>query len=560
MPRSTILLLVAWVLASVAVAPGTASGFQGPDAGDGTEAAPAASTSYEDAQLAAGLRAADLMDAWIEASPVSAQASLIDVAGSSKYLSQRSMFIDSLRHIAEQAPVVVDHRDRIDALQTQSSDFNEHLAALRDAIVDPELSAAAPLSRLQSELDQSAVSGADEAVWSRLSLSPVALAELRFAGWRTETAGYARDIDLNEMTNGKAANTAASQLSDLASELAEVRTLVDAARKQTNGAEFELVSERAEAIAAIDAMHSARMQSPSSVDGLPLVTVDTYIVGASLLDPECPVPWNLLAGVGRVESFHGTIGGSRVQASGAVSTKILGPLLDGGATAREAEQNAAEAALEAERQVERLAAEERAAAEELAAEAAAFNAMVWGDDAERRAEDIEAAEAPAEPVGLAADPVTTPDVEPPRYDPALWGDDLEFSEEELAAVDAVEEGEVIDDEDALPEFKGNGFAVIVDTDNGRLDGNARWDRAVGPMQFIPETWSYWGTDGNSDGSADPQNLYDAAASAGRFLCYLSRTRGTSPYNFVLGYNSSSAYVSDVMDFADAYGSKALPTV
>ena len=42
---------------------------------------------------------------------------------------------------------------------------------------------------------------------------------------------------------------------------------------------------------------------------------------------------------------------------------------------------------------------------------------------------------------------------------------------------------------------GPGVRAIVDTDGGALDTDAVWDRAVGPMQFIPETWSYRGRDG-----------------------------------------------------------------
>lgn len=71
-----------------------------------------------------------------------------------------------------------------------------------------------------------------------------------------------------------------------------------------------------------------------------------------------------------------------------------------------------------------------------------------------------------------------------------------------------------------PELDGSNeaFAVIPDSDGGRLDGTARTDRAVGPMQFIPSTWRAVGSDATGDGTADPQNFYDAALSAGVYLC------------------------------------------
>jgi membrane-bound lytic murein transglycosylase B len=34
----------------------------------------------------------------------------------------------------------------------------------------------------------------------------------------------------------------------------------------------------------------------------------------------------------------------------------------------------------------------------------------------------------------------------------------------------------------------DGVAVVRDTDHGKLDGDPNFDRAVGPMQFIPSTW------------------------------------------------------------------------
>lgn len=112
------------------------------------------------------------------------------------------------------------------------------------------------------------------------------------------------------------------------------------------------------------------------------------------------------------------------------------------------------------------------------------------------------------------------------------------------------------DSEALEE--GNGFEVVVDTDNGRLDGNDQWDRAVGPMQFLPETWSRWATDGNGDGVSDPNNLYDATAAAARFLCNLSATRSPSPSSFLLGYNSSQPYVRQVLATAQRLRGTLLP--
>jgi membrane-bound lytic murein transglycosylase B len=40
-----------------------------------------------------------------------------------------------------------------------------------------------------------------------------------------------------------------------------------------------------------------------------------------------------------------------------------------------------------------------------------------------------------------------------------------------------------------------------------------WARATGPMQFLDSTWARWGSDGDGDGVADPQDLDDAAYAA-----------------------------------------------
>jgi hypothetical protein len=104
-----------------------------------------------------------------------------------------------------------------------------------------------------------------------------------------------------------------------------------------------------------------------------------------------------------------------------------------------------------------------------------------------------------------------------------------------------------------PALSGGRFAAISDSDGGRLDGDPVWDRAVGPMQFIPGTWRIWGADGNGDGVADPQNVEDAALAAGRYLCAGGRdlSRAADLEAAVLSYNHSSRYLATVLDLYDS---------
>jgi hypothetical protein len=105
-----------------------------------------------------------------------------------------------------------------------------------------------------------------------------------------------------------------------------------------------------------------------------------------------------------------------------------------------------------------------------------------------------------------------------------------------------------------PALNGVGFAHISDTDGGAYDGDTRYDRAVGPMQFIPSTWATWGADGNGDGREDPNNIYDAALAAGRYLCADGRNL-SDPADLeraVLSYNHSREYLRTVLSWLEFY--------
>ncbi|ULE31325.1 lytic transglycosylase domain-containing protein [Mycobacterium sp. IDR2000157661] len=114
--------------------------------------------------------------------------------------------------------------------------------------------------------------------------------------------------------------------------------------------------------------------------------------------------------------------------------------------------------------------------------------------------------------------------------------------------------------DVRPPIRG----VLLDGTNGNLeimddaaisnDGESQFARAMGPMQFIPETWRLYGVDANNDGDVSADNMDDAALSAAGYLCWtgkdLSTPRGWM--NALRAYNLSDQYARTVRDWAKAY--------
>lgn len=176
----------------------------------------------------------------------------------------------------------------------------------------------------------------------------------------------------------------------------------------------------------------AWVDSVSAATGIPRIALAAYgrasrTVAAS--DPGCHLAWNTLAGLGEVESGHGTAAGHRLGADGTVTPSVVGPVLD-----------------------------------------------------------------------------------------------------------------------------GSGVAAVGDTDGGRVDGDRRWDRAVGPLQFLPGSWRRYAADGNGDGRTDPQNVFDAALAAAHYLCVAGGDLSAPGawVTAVKAYNHSDEYVDAVRDAADRY--------
>ncbi|MEU6584008.1 murein transglycosylase [Nocardia sp. NPDC046763] len=117
-----------------------------------------------------------------------------------------------------------------------------------------------------------------------------------------------------------------------------------------------------------------------------------------------------------------------------------------------------------------------------------------------------------------------------------------------------------------------GNAVIVDPRATGRSGRTVYARAMGPFQFIPDTWNRWGTRASADYqtlanalvngkpiateglSGSPDNIDDAALAAGRYLCASGGDLATSGgwRQAIFAYNHSSAYVNQVHSAATGY--------
>lgn len=101
---------------------------------------------------------------------------------------------------------------------------------------------------------------------------------------------------------------------------------------------------------------------------------------------------------------------------------------------------------------------------------------------------------------------------------------------------------------------GNGTNPVTDTDAGKIDGDTTWDRAVGPMQFIPSTWEAAAQDGNRDGKTDINQIDDAALATAIHLCDVGGdlTQAQNWIAAINAYNPSVDYNNRVAEAATHY--------
>ena len=102
-----------------------------------------------------------------------------------------------------------------------------------------------------------------------------------------------------------------------------------------------------------------------------------------------------------------------------------------------------------------------------------------------------------------------------------------------------------------------GNEIIVQS---RTADRVTYARAMGPMQFLPGTWSRYASDGDGDGKAEVQNLYDSSLAAARYLCSggMNLRNQAHVMAAILRYNNSVAYARNVLGWAAAYATGVVP--
>ena len=114
----------------------------------------------------------------------------------------------------------------------------------------------------------------------------------------------------------------------------------------------------------------------------------------------------------------------------------------------------------------------------------------------------------------------------------------------------------------LPLDGKGGRPEVRDTDQGALDGDAQFDRPIGPLQFLPQPWTAiavgTSVDADNNGVSDPNDIDDASLAAAKQLCQGGRdlSRPDAWWDAILSYNALRPYAQKVFDAANEYGRRS----
>jgi predicted nucleic acid-binding Zn-ribbon protein len=104
----------------------------------------------------------------------------------------------------------------------------------------------------------------------------------------------------------------------------------------------------------------------------------------------------------------------------------------------------------------------------------------------------------------------------------------------------------------------------IESDHGRSTAagvrtGANFAGAMGPMQFLADTWAAYGVDGDADGQRDVYSSIDAVHGAANYLCASGAGTLARLADAIWAYNHAGWYVDDVLALALRYGAEGLPS-
>ena len=311
------------------------------------------------------------------------------------------------------------------------------------------------------------------------------------------------------------------------------------------------------------ALHSRLAEFVDGTD-IPFVALNAYVIAARTLeieDPQCQIHWSMLAGIGRIESFHGYFGNSTLDINGHTTEDIRGLPLDGRILSG-AEFVTGDDAPAASGRTEDTVVTIPASPADVAQSSNETLTGAFQADGDT-GETAEPAPEPA-PTSTLEPLIPAPEPEPTPSPGSAAG--AASTVEEVPTTpetpgDKAGDANPADAESATTTAGGatttgvvKTLALILDSDDGVLDGDTVYDRAVGPMQFIPTTWRLFDADGNGDGETDPQNIYDAALASARYLCASTTTMATlaGEQRAYFAYNHDLDYSRNVTQAGRGY--------
>ena len=215
---------------------------------------------YGDTELIDALTRADLLDPWIDASGISASASLVEIVGSTTYQGERSALLAGLERLAEQREQIDERATKTRELIADVEVLEDLTRSLRREVANAGRSAAVSLTSSVAEQARdtlATVSGAPR--WIGVSLDPLALAQHRLVSARDDLTRHVDALSRSAERGDKRYDATIARFTDLHDDLQRVRSLIETTNQRAIVSEFEYSAARAVVVGLMAPLHEVRL-------------------------------------------------------------------------------------------------------------------------------------------------------------------------------------------------------------------------------------------------------------------------------------------------------------